>query len=91
MYWEFHERGFHQSARIGDWKGVRLGPKSPIEVYNIREDPGEKQNVADQHPEVAKQFAEFFASARVDSELWPVREKPARARPRKGAKRTTGT
>ena len=25
LYWEFHERGFDQAARIGDWKAVRNG------------------------------------------------------------------
>src|SRR6185437_3555954 len=24
LYWEFHERGFQQAARMGDWKAVKL-------------------------------------------------------------------
>ena len=88
LYWEFHERGFHQSARMGDWKGVRLGPKLPIELYSIREDIGEMQNVADEHPEVAEEFAKFFASARVDSELWPVQEKAPRRSGKRAMRKT---
>src|SRR5207247_2037794 len=26
LYWEFHERGFQQAVRMGDWKAVRLAP-----------------------------------------------------------------
>jgi arylsulfatase A-like enzyme len=28
LYWEFHERGFSQAARMGDWKAVRKSPDS---------------------------------------------------------------
>ncbi|HEY7157318.1 MAG TPA: arylsulfatase, partial [Gemmataceae bacterium] len=46
MYWEFHERGFDQAARIGDWKAVRRGGlKSPIELYDLKTDGSEKNDV----------------------------------------------
>ena len=35
MYWEFHERGFQQAARLGDWKAVRLKKDAPLELYNL--------------------------------------------------------
>src|SRR5689334_5703815 len=28
FYWEFHERGFTQAVRMGDWKGVRAGRRT---------------------------------------------------------------
>jgi arylsulfatase A-like enzyme len=75
MYWEFHERGFDQAARIGDWKSVRRGGlKSPIELYDLKTDGGEKNDVAAQHPDVVKQFADYFKTARAESKLWPIRE-----------------
>jgi arylsulfatase A-like enzyme len=74
LYWEFHERGFTQAARIGDWKAVRLGTKKPIELYDLKSDPGESRNVAAENPTVVKKFEDYLAYARVDSALWPINE-----------------
>jgi arylsulfatase A-like enzyme len=82
LYFEFHERGFHQAARIGDWKAVRLGTSSAIELYDLKSDLGERNNVADRHPAVVQQFETLLASARTESELWPIREDA-----RRGARR----
>ena len=46
LYWEFHERGFQQAARMGDWKAVRPQAKAALELYDLKADPGEKENVA---------------------------------------------
>src|SRR4051812_1411807 len=54
LYWEFHERGFDQAARMGDWKGVRHGLKRPVELYDLKADPEEKHDVSAQQPEVAR-------------------------------------
>ena len=74
IYFEFHERGFTQAARIGDWKAVRLGTKLPIELYDMKSDMAETRDVSAQHPDVVKRFEEYLKSARTDSELWPIRE-----------------
>jgi arylsulfatase A len=74
LYWEFHEKGFDQAARIGDWKAVRHGLKQPIELYDLKSDPSEKQNVAAKHADVVKQLEEYLKTARVDSELWPIKD-----------------
>jgi arylsulfatase A-like enzyme len=85
LYWEFHERGFDQAARIGDWKAVRRSVRGPIELYNLADDPGEKHDVAASHPEVVGRLDAYLRSARVDSELWPIRE-PARKKAAAGTK-----
>ena len=74
LYFEFHERGFTQAARIGDWKAVRLGTKKPIELYDLNTDLAETKDVASQHPDVVKRFDEYLKAARVDSPQWPIRE-----------------
>jgi arylsulfatase A-like enzyme len=75
LYWEFHERGFDQAARIGDWKAVRLGLTKPVEVYDLKTDVGEQHDVAAKHPDVVKRFEEYFRTARTESEVWPIKEK----------------
>jgi arylsulfatase A-like enzyme len=75
LYWEFHEGGFKQAVRLGNWKVVRPGTEAPIEVYEVTTDLNEQHNVADQHPDLVKRAEELFKSARTDSTEWPVRRK----------------
>ena len=77
LYWEFHERGFQQAVRMGDWKAVRLKLGAPLELYNLKTDIGEKDNVAASNPEVVAKIEAFLKTARTDSEQWPI--KPAKA------------
>jgi arylsulfatase A-like enzyme len=72
LYWEFHERGFSQAARMGDWKAVRKSPDSPLELYDLKNDLGEKNDVAVKHPEVVKKIEDYLKTARAESELWPI-------------------
>ncbi|HYO80004.1 MAG TPA: sulfatase-like hydrolase/transferase, partial [Bryobacteraceae bacterium] len=77
LYWEFHEKGFSQAIRFGQWKAVRRGSRSaPVEVYDIIKDPGETLNVAAARPELAARAAEWFRSERRDSAWFPVKESP---------------
>src|SRR5258706_11425687 len=70
LYWEFHERGFDQAARIGDWKAVRHGRAGPVELYDLKADVGEKPDVAAKHPAVVRKFEAYLKTARVDPALW---------------------
>ncbi|MBE7539223.1 MAG: arylsulfatase [Opitutaceae bacterium] len=76
LYYEFHERGFHQAARIGDWKAVRFGTKEPIQLFDLPKDPSETTDVAAEHPEIVAQFDKFLHEARTDTPVWPVNEEP---------------
>jgi arylsulfatase A-like enzyme len=72
LYWEFLERGFDQAVRYGDWKAVRhMG--EPLELYNLKMDPGEKYNVANEHPEIVAKIRAYLAVARTNSPLFPIR------------------
>jgi arylsulfatase A-like enzyme len=76
LYWEFHEQGKKQAVRFGDWKGVRLNvaknPNGPIELYNLKQDIGEKNNIAQKHPEIVEKIAGYMKTAWTRSEHWPL-------------------
>lgn len=78
LYWEFHERGFQQAVRWGNWKAVRLGPAKPLELYQIAADPGEAHDVAAQHPKTVRRIESYLATARIESAGWPVTTRPER-------------
>ena len=85
LYWEFHEGGFKQAALLdGRWKGLRLkGTTGPLELYDLRNDPGEATNVAAANPGIVKQLEDYLATARTESALWPIREPaPGKSQPR---------
>jgi arylsulfatase A-like enzyme len=75
LYWEFHERGFHQAVRLENWKGVRRGSRrNPVELYDVVKDQSESSNLAAVHPEVAERIRSIMTSARTDSEPFPIQD-----------------
>jgi arylsulfatase A-like enzyme len=80
LYWEFHERGFQQAVRMGDWKAIRLKVGEPLELYDLKSDIGEKTNVAAKHPEVVARIEAYLRTARTESKDWPIR--PAKKPPK---------
>lgn len=72
LYWEFHESGFEQAVRMGNWKAVRHAPDASIELYDLKTDLSEQQNIAAKHPDVVKKIEDYLKSARTESELWPI-------------------
>lgn len=73
LYWEFHEGGFSQAVRLGKWKGVRTGAGEPLEIYDLDADPGERNDVAAGHPDIAEKIEAILKSARTDSKEFPVK------------------
>lgn len=77
LYWEFHERGFHQAALFqGRWKGIReRSLKAPLALYDLKNDVAEKTNVATQHPEIVAKIDAYLKTARLESPDWmPARD-----------------
>ena len=57
--------------RRGPWKAVRLrvheDRSAPVQLFDLRVDPGEEQDVAVDHPEVAAELTRLMDGAHVRS------------------------
>ena len=76
FYWEFHENEGRQAVLWGNWKGVRLAvnknPDAAIELYDLKKDPGEKNNVAATNPYIVEKIGEFMNNAHQSNSDWPL-------------------
>ena len=74
LYWEFGKQAgdpnsgivgeVFQAARRGEWKAVRYGLDAPVELYNIRTDPGEQNELSQKHPTIHEEFVKLFEDHR---------------------------
>ena len=75
LYWEFHEYGGRRALRVGDWKAIQLNvmrnPDGPVELYYLRDDIEERNNLADRYPERIEQFRQMFDAVRVPTPDFP--------------------
>ena len=76
LYWEFYQRSGWRAVRFGNWKAIQKGMNQEvhqdIELYDLKQDIGEKTNIADQHPEIVYKAEEMFKDAHTPSEnfIW---------------------
>jgi arylsulfatase A-like enzyme len=70
LYWEFP--GKQRAARLGDWKCVTIKKNAPLELYNLKDDPEERHNLADKYPEIVRRFDEAMRRMHQPSECWPL-------------------
>lgn len=71
FYWEFHERGFQQAVRHGDFKAIRFGQGEALQLFDITKDFREMNNIADENPEVIERIETYLKNARTPSDYWP--------------------
>lgn len=72
FYWELHEAAFIQAVRFGDWKAIRNGPSKPLELYDLKTDSGEQNDVAAEHPDLVAKADKLLKTAHRDDPNWPV-------------------
>ena len=73
FYWELHEGQSLQAARWGDWKAVRNGPQAKVEIFDLKNDFAEKNNLAATRPELVEKALAIFKDAHVADPNWPMR------------------
>lgn len=72
FYWEINENnGPIQAVLMGDWKGIKQYEK-PFELYNLKNDLAEENNLASKHPEIVNRIEKFMIETRTESEEFPL-------------------
>ncbi len=71
MYWEYQRGGFQQAARLGHWKAVRNDVDEDIELYHLKQNPEESNDVSDKHAERVARFQQLFIDQHEPSPSWP--------------------
>lgn len=73
LFWDYAGYGAQLAVRQGDWKAVRRGlkknPDAPLELYNLKDDPGELIDLAGKRLEIAKRMARIMLDAREAPEV----------------------
>lgn len=71
LYFEFHEQGGKQAVIKDNWKLIRLNVKNSdltsLELYNIKTDISEQNNLAKQMPEKVAELLPLFEQNRIES------------------------
>ena len=82
LYWELVRNDaavFRRGARMGDWKVVQNVIRQPPELYNLKDDPGEKSNVASKHAEIVQQIEARMKAARTPARAYERGYRPGAA------------
>ena len=74
LYYEFHERGGKRAIIKGEWKLIELYihdiEKRHLELYNLKKDPAESQNVLNENVRLAEKLKKIMLKARSRNEIW---------------------
>jgi len=75
LYWEFHPQNGRQAIRKANWKLIKYNVLTPsktiTELYDLKNDPGEENNLILKHKGIAKKLNRTMNAARVSSDNFP--------------------
>ena len=60
LFWSFGDK---KAVRKNQWKAVLPGKNKPLELYDLNQDIGEQNNVADKHPEIVAEMKKIISEA----------------------------
>ena len=70
LYWEFRNKRAIVTA--DGCKGIMFHPSLKFELYNLKDDPSEKKNVAADHPELVAKLRKMMDESHADSAVFPL-------------------
>ena len=74
---------------MGKWKGIRYGTRGAIRLFDLETDPGEKENLAGNHPALVKKIGQIMDQSHTPSPFWPRQEKPTGKKKKQNRKKKT--
>ena len=63
LSWQTPTNTANQAVRMGDWKAIKPDAAKPLELYNLKTDSGEKENVASKNSSIVAQIEKFLKPA----------------------------
>ena len=73
LFWDFAGYGGQIAVRYCDWKGIikniKKNPDAKLELYNLREDIGERNDVAGSNPAIVKKIESIIRKSRTKPEF----------------------
>ena len=67
LYWEYKQE---QAVRMHEWYGYK-NKQGKLEVYNLKENPQQNNNLSSQFPEITKQINKIMKAEHTPSDVWP--------------------
>ncbi len=89
LYFEIYEPYFQQAVRMGDWKGYRLGTKALLELYDLKADPVEKQNIAAAQPDIVRKIEAIMTAEHTPSPHYDAPEQGSAGAPKTKKKKAS--
>ena len=79
LYWRFHAKG---AIRAGDWKLVKERGQARWELYNLAEDVGESNDLAEKMPQKVRELERAWQAwnAELQAPRWIRRDAPTESR-----------
>jgi len=76
LYWEFHENNGRQALRWKQWKLIKLNVNivadTKVELYDLDNDPSEKNDIAAKNPAIVKRMEAMIRLAHTPNPDWPL-------------------
>jgi len=80
LYWEFYEMNGRLAVLKDDWKLIRYDVKSAdkitMELYNLKEDPKEQNNLAEKFPDRVNEMLKLMTEAHTPTEKYSIQANP---------------
>jgi arylsulfatase A-like enzyme len=75
LYWEHQQQ---VAVRVDNFKAVKPGKNKPFELYDLSKDISEKNNIADEHPDLLNQMKTYAQQSHTENLIGDVLDEDKR-------------